>query len=448
VKIKNSGMQKIDADLAFRYSDEKGVPVDFQREVAQELGLKIDEAGFEKFLKEQKERSRAKSKISKDIFAAPAGLARKKDEEWDEASKQKIRANHTATHLLHAALRRVLGEHAAQSGSLVYPQRLRFDFTHPKKTEKDEIAKIEELVNENIIAAQEVAKDIMSIDEARKSGAIALFGEKYADQVTVRTIGGFSKELCGGDHVKNTKEIRIFKVTQESSVSAGTRRIEAVTGDAVYEWILAQKENLRTRIADTLKTLDPGSELNKASAQKLQDMDKLISSKNKETVAYADIQKWETLEAEAVGLIERINAEKKKLQKAQSKENERALGPLAEQLTKNAKKTADVNIISGIVQNKDMAALRVLSDSIIKKTPSCVVLLGSGTAEKVNLVLAVSQDLIKKGLSSQELIKPIAACVGGSGGGRPEFAQAGGKEVSKLKEAITMIDNLIKEKLA
>ncbi|MDD5449726.1 MAG: alanine--tRNA ligase [Candidatus Omnitrophica bacterium] len=425
--IKKGGSKKVPGEIIFRYSDEKGVPFDFQQEIAQELGLNLDIEGFKSFLESQKKRSRAKSKISKEIFAAPAGLARK-EEEWDEASKLKIRINHTATHLLHSALRKVLGEHVWQSGSLVYPERLRFDFSHPKKLDKAEIIKVEELVNKAILEKFEVKREVMKVEEAKRRGAIALFGEKYGEEAIVRTIGDFSKELCGGDHINNTGAIRVFKIIQESSIAAGTRRIEAVTGDEVYEWLAGQIDTYRKKIT-------------------IPEIDNWFGQKSAKTLVYDDIREWHELEDKISGLIAAKETEEKNKERELARKRKAEGGRLADDLVKKAKNINGVNVIAAAANDLDAASLRKLADSLLSKMPDSVILLASGFGGKAAIVLAVNKTLADKGLDARELIKPIAAGVGGSGGGRPDLAQAGGKDTAGIQEALGLIYNLIQERI-
>lgn len=434
--IKAGGAKVVPGEIIFRYSDEKGVPFDFQKEIAQELGLGLDTDGFDRLMAEQKNRARAKSKISKEIFAAPAGLAKKADRDWSDEEKLKIRANHTATHLLHAALRSVLGEHVWQSGSLVYPDRLRFDFSHPKKVEKAEVEKVEELVNREIAAGHEVKREVMKLSEAKRSGAIALFGEKYEDEVVVRSIGGFSKELCGGDHIDNTKNIKIFKIMQEASIAAGTRRIEAITGDEVYDWLAGQVEKF--------KALVKGA---KDAEHKISEIDGWLKTRARSNLTYTDLKKWYTFESQLMGIIDDINAAKKKTAKAEAKQAEEAGSELIDELIKGAREIKGIKVAARLEKNMSPVILRKIGDKIIEKFPASVVLLASAGEDKANLILAVGKDAVKKGLSAQELIKPLAAAITGSGGGRPEFAQAGAKDASKIKEALEMIYKLVEEKL-
>jgi alanyl-tRNA synthetase len=453
IAIKNDGRAKIPGEVIFRYSDEKGVPLDLQLEIAQELNVELDMNGFNEFLKGQRERSRAKSKISKEIFAAPSGLLRK-EKEWDEASKTKIRINHTATHLLHSALRKVLGEHVWQSGSLVYPERLRFDFTHPKKMEDSEIQKVEELVNKNIVLGHEVTKRTMTLEDAKREGAIALFGEKYAQEVTVRNIGDFSKELCSGDHIDNTKKIGVFKITQETSISAGTRRIEAITGDEVYEWLAAQTKKIKAKVTSGLNEIEGRAIAEKTDMDvslkakaKILELDEWFTPKSTENINYDDLKQWAAINAELSQIIEDINGVTRKMGKEREKQKEEAAGELIDALIKNSKTVKGVTIISSMIKDADASGLRKIVDKIIHKAPNAVILLGSDYDQKVSLVLAAGKEIVKKGISAQELIKPIASCVGGSGGGRPDLAQAGGRDVARINEALGLIYKLVEERV-
>jgi alanyl-tRNA synthetase len=425
--VKAGGAKVVPGAVVFRYSDEKGVPFDFQREIAQEMGLGLDMDGFDRLMEEQKNRARAKSKISKEIFAAPAGLARKADEEWSEEEKLRIRANHTATHLLHAALRKVLGAHVWQSGSLVYPDRLRFDFSHPKKLEAAEIQKIEELVNNQIAAGHEVKREVMKLADAKQSGAIALFGEKYEDEVVVRTIGDFSKELCGGDHIDNTKNIGVFKILQEGSIAAGTRRIEAITGPEAYKWLTAQAEKFKA-------VMKP-------------ETDGWLKTKSSSNFTYADLKKWYGLETELSGLIEELSAAKKKMAKEETRQAEAAAGKLVDELLKNSREIKGVRVAAHLEKDIEPVVLRKIGEGVIQKDPAAIALVAGTSGDKTNRVLAAGRDAVKKGLNARELIKPLAAVIGGSGGGRPEFAQAGGEDASRIKEALEMIYKLVEEKL-
>jgi len=299
--------------------------------------------------------------------------------------KEKIAANHTATHLLHSALRQVLGEHVHQSGSHVDEKRLRFDFTHTHKLSDREIERIEGLVNEKIKQSESVKKDMKSRKDAEKEGAIALFGEKYGETVMVVSIGDYSKELCGGTHIENTKEIGLFKIARESSIAAGIRRIEAVTGENAKLWMDDQKNRAR-------------------------EMEKSKKKKEEEKLLY-----------------------RQKMKEAQT---------MSDEILSKAKDINGVKVILEEIKDADLNLLRKLSDSIKAKNKSTFIVLASKRDDKAICVLSISEDLVKKGMDSGTMIKEIAALIGGSGGGRKEFAQAGGKNVSKIKEALAKAEEL------
>ena len=308
----------------------------------------------------------------------------------ESEQKKNIARNHTATHLLHSALRSVLGEHVHQAGSLVAEDRLRFDFTHMKKLSDREIEKIEEIVNGYIQKGVHLAKEEKTLDEAKKEGAIALFGEKYADKVRVVTAGDFSKEVCGGTHVNNTKEIEFFKIIRESSVASGVRRIEAVTSQYAKRWIEEDKKR-------------------KAKSEKLE--------KEKE--------------------------EKKKREKETLKE----AGKNTDEIIKKGKAVGGVNVITETIEGANMGILRNLADRIKSKEKSLFLTLAGSEKNRVNIVLSITKDLVLRGLDASLIIKEIVKIVEGSGGGRPDFAQAGGKRPDKLAEAMKYAEKLAGEKI-
>ncbi|MBO8129690.1 MAG: alanine--tRNA ligase [Peptococcaceae bacterium] len=303
--------------------------------------------------------------------------------------------NHTATHIIHKVLRDVLGEHVRQAGSLVTPDRLRFDFTHFKPVSKAELARIEERANEIILSNYPVRAFITSYSEAKQMGAIALFGEKYGHKVRVVEIDNWSRELCGGTHVSSTAEIALLKITSEGSVGAGTRRIEALTGPAALEY-LSQRSDQVTQVANLLKSTE--NEI----VPRLESM----------------INNVKHLSSEVEKLKDRLQAFEVK------------------ELINNARTYDGVNILVAPVKASDMSELRGLVDLLRDKLGSSVIILGSANADKVSLVAAVSKDLTSKGLHAGKIIKNVAAVVGGGGGGRPEMAQAGGKDPARLHEAL------------
>ncbi|MBC8059376.1 MAG: alanine--tRNA ligase [Clostridiaceae bacterium] len=320
----------------------------------------------------------------------------------DERKRKNICKNHTATHMLQEALRKVLGEHVHQSGSFVDEERLRFDFNHFAALTEEELKAIEDMVNEKVMDVDSVITEVMSIDEAKQSGAMALFNEKYSDNVRVVKVGDFSKELCGGTHVRNSGEIGLFKVISETGVAAGVRRIEAVTGFNALS-LVNEKYKLMKNIEASLKSSEKEI-LNKIQLQ-------IIELKEKE---------------------KEVSILKAKL--ASGSEDE---------LLKSIVNVKGVNLISGQVSNVDANSLRDLADKLRSKLGSGLVVLGSTTEGKVSLVAMASKDAIEKGVHCGKIIKDIAAITGGGGGGRPDMAQAGGKIPEKLKEAIEKVIELV-----
>ncbi|MNS19473.1 Alanine--tRNA ligase [compost metagenome] len=320
----------------------------------------------------------------------------------DRGLRSDIIKNHTATHLLHKALKETLGEHVNQAGSLVEPGRLRFDFSHLGSITPEELAAIEQRVNEQIWNSLDVIIELKPIDEAKAMGAMALFGEKYGDVVRVVQVGGYSLELCGGCHVKNTSQIGLFKLISESGIGSGVRRIEAVTGRQAYEYMDGQLDVLK-QAASLLKS------------------------------HVGEVPKR----------IEALHQQVKDL----SRENESLQGKLsgieAGALTGQVKTVGNTQLLSVQVQANSMDALRTLADELKLKLPEAVLVLGAAVEDKVNFVVAVPQHEVKRGLHAGKLVKELAALCGGGGGGRPDMAQAGGKDASKLDEALKLSEQLI-----
>ncbi|MGO4108102.1 alanine--tRNA ligase [Paenibacillus sp. YAF4_2] len=316
--------------------------------------------------------------------------------------REDVIKNHTATHLLHKALKEVLGDHVNQAGSLVQADRLRFDFSHFGSITPEELTEIERKVNEQIWLATPVVIESKAIADAKAMGAMALFGEKYGDIVRVVQVGSYSIELCGGCHVANTSQIGLFKLISESGIGSGVRRIEAVTGRHAYSFMEGQLDLLK-----------------QASA--------LLKSNNN------DVPKR----------IEALFAQVKEL----GRENESLQAKLsrieAGSLEQNAKTVGDVTVLSAKVSAPTMDALRGIADELKLKLPSAIIILGAVQEDKVNLVAAVSADLVKKGFHAGKIVKEAAAHCGGSGGGRPDMAQAGGKDASKLVEALKLAEELV-----
>ncbi|MEG6616071.1 alanine--tRNA ligase [Peptococcaceae bacterium 1198_IL3148] len=317
-----------------------------------------------------------------------------------------IMRNHSATHLLHKALKVVLGEHVNQAGSLVEPDRLRFDFTHYAAVSAEELKQIETLVNNAILNNLAVEVTETSLANAKTMGAMALFGEKYGQKVRVVKMGDFSLELCGGTHVHSTSEIGLFKVLSESSVGAGLRRIEAVTGLGVLKY-LASKEQQLDQIAAAVKATP------QETLKKIKDLQ----------------QRLKDTECE----LEAIRA---KLSQQQ-----------ASDLTEQVKDVKGVKVLAAVVTVADIDGLRDMADVLRDKLRSGVVVLGADIGGKASLIVAATKDMLNKGVHAGKIIKEIAQVVGGGGGGRPDMAQAGGKDPSKLQEAIDKCYRVVEEQL-
>ena len=496
-EVKDAKGDTLDGKIIFKLYDTFGFPVELTEEVAEDEGLKVDHAGFETEMEAQRERARsARSKETSmgvqsalltdikveskfvgytelthdselfviiqgdalvneasagtaelifaetpfyaemggqiadrgyvkntagevvanvvDVKKAPNGQFLHKVEvlaplaegqiyqlQVDERMRTRILKNHTATHLLHRALKDVLGEHANQAGSLVAPGHLRFDFTHFGQVTSEELARMEAIVNEKIWEAIPVVTIETDIDTAKNMGAMALFGEKYGKEVRVVNIGDYSIELCGGTHVANTEDIGIFKIVSESGIGAGVRRIEAVTSKEAYQ-LLQEEERQLKEIATLVK-----------------------SPQIKEVVT-----KTEQLQQQLRDL---------------QKENEQLAGKLANQqagdIFKDVKDINGVRYIAAQVNVKDMNQLRQLADQWKQKELSDVLVLATAQDEKVSLLAAMTKDMNGKGLKAGDLIKAIAPKVGGGGGGRPDMAQAGGKNPAGIADALAEVEN-------
>ncbi len=323
----------------------------------------------------------------------------------DAERRDAIRRNHTATHLLHAALRKTLGTHVKQAGSLVAPDRLRFDFTHYAALDEQDLLDIEDLVNEHILKNEVVATEEKDLDSAVAGGAMALFGEKYADKVRVLSINDFSKELCGGTHVSRTGDIGLFKIVSESSVAAGTRRIEAVTGEGVLKYLRQASETLAL-LADTLHA-----------------------------------KPEELLQA-----VEKLSDSEKKLRKELEAQQMKRATSQASDLVKEAREVKGVRVVAARVEVTDRSAMRQMVDDLRAKLQSGVIVLGSVSDDKVSLVAAVTKDLTNK-LDAGKIVKQAAAIVEGSGGGRKDLAEAGGKNPARLDESLQAVPSIIEAML-
>ncbi len=494
--VLGGGKQVLDGDVAFKLSDTYGFPIDLTADVCRERNVTVDIAGFEAALDVQRKQSKAAGsfkmttglaydgeascfhgylessragkvlalykgseqvqtlengdegvvvldhtpfyaesggqagdvgviagrgvfnvtdtqKVKADVFGHQgqivSGALSVGDEitaSIDIAKRQASQRNHSATHLLHAALREVLGTHVEQKGSLVNAERTRFDFSQPKALTVDEIAKIESLVNHVIMANEEAQIRLMSYDDAIKFGAMALFGEKYGDEVRVLKMGDFSTELCGGTHVNRTGDIGLFKIVAESGIAAGVRRIEAITGNAALAAVQAQDAELKT--ASSLVGAHPGELLSKL--EKLQ----------------ADLK---ATQKEITGL-----------------KGQMAFGQLDQLMSVGLRSINGVKSIGSIVEGVDPATLREMSNKLMDRLVSGIALLACVSEGKVSLIARVSSDLTSK-VKAGELINVAALLVGGKGGGRPDLAQAGGTDPTKLEEAMQAAATWLEGKL-
>jgi len=324
-------------------------------------------------------------------------------------SRNKISRNHTATHLLHWALRQVLGEHVRQSGSYVAEDHFRFDFTHMSGMNTEEIERIEHLVNGKIMESYPVKCFVTSYEFAKESGAMALFGEKYSDFVRVVEIDGFSRELCGGTHVGNTSEIGVIKILNEGSIGANLRRIEAVTSQKALEHIYKEEKSLKEIV-------------------------KLVKADTEDVV-------------ERIGnIVKQIKLQESKLESMKA----RLMTYDLDGIIKSAKKLDGLNVIIEKVEAQDLDDLRKYVDLIRDKLNNAIIVLAASSGKKALLVSAASQDAIKTGFHAGNILKEIAPIVGGGGGGRPELAQAGGKNPEKIQDALDKarkeIQRIYKEK--
>ena len=328
------------------------------------------------------------------------------DAQVDGERRTAIALNHSATHLLHAALRRVLGKHVQQKGSLVAPDRLRFDFSHTQPVSADEQRTIEEMVNAAIRRNEPAETKVMALDEAVAAGAMSLFGEKYESDVRVLSIGDFSMELCGGTHVERAGDIGFFKIISESGVAAGVRRIEAVTGQAAFEWV-ARADRVLRDVAAMLK----GSR---------EDVDEKVRE-----------------------LVERSRRLEKELQQLKSKVATGQGGDLSSQ----AKDVGGVKVLTAQIEGADASALRGAVDQLKGRLGSSVIVLASVKDGKIVLVAGVSADLLAR-FKAGDVVGSVAAKVGGKGGGRADFAQAGGTQPENLSAALAGVESLVRSQLA
>ncbi|KUK11068.1 MAG: Alanine--tRNA ligase [Clostridia bacterium 41_269] len=504
-KTKKNKSQVIDGADAFMLYDTYGFPFDLMADIAEEHGLKVDRDGFEEAMEEQRRRAKAAYDENNEVFwdlrayaellsdykptdfvgydhntleteiigiimekslvqsaqkgeevgillpetpfyaesggqvgdtgvlKTESGIIKVRDtrklpdskvvhmgivEEGTVYMGQKVEAiidavrrkdtarNHTATHLLHKALREVLGEHVQQRGSLVAPDRLRFDFSHMHPLTPDELDEIERRVNEKIIENLKVDTFITSYKDALNLGAVALFGEKYSEEVRVVSVEGYTRELCGGTHVRNTSEICSFKIISESGIGSGLRRIEAVTGKKAYEEF-KNKEQILNLLSSLMKTSsDKVVDRTRQLLNEIKDMERQLES------LQAKLAKYE-----------------------------------AERLINEAVNVDGVKLLAAEVEAKDMDALRSTADILRGKLGSGVVVLGAVVDDKVNFVAMATKDVVEKGVHAGKLVGNIAKIAQGGGGGRPDMAQAGGKDPSRTREALNAAKEILKAQL-
>ncbi|HAU5140737.1 TPA: alanine--tRNA ligase, partial [Clostridioides difficile] len=314
----------------------------------------------------------------------------------DRETRMSAARNHSATHLLHKALREVLGEHVNQAGSLVTPERLRFDITHFEAISNEELKVIEEKVNNVILSSLDIKCDIMNIKEAKEKGATALFGEKYGDEVRVVSMGDYSTELCGGTHLTNTSQVGMFKILSEGGVAAGVRRIEAITGKAVYEYLKERDGiisevcvNLKSKEDNLIQRISSLLEENKNLSKELHDMKAKMSLQSVDSIFDSKVE---------------VNG---------------------------------VNLITNKFEGMDMDTLRETADNLRDKLGSGVVVLANVVDDKVNFVVTATKDVLDKGIHSGNIVREVAKIAGGKGGGRPNMAQAGASDVSKVDQALS-----------
>ena len=321
----------------------------------------------------------------------------------DREKRTLILKNHTATHLMHRALKDVLGDHVAQAGSYVGPDRLRFDFSHFGPATKEELAQVERAVNEKIWEDIEVVIQEMDIDSAKAMGAMALFGEKYGDVVRVVAVSDYSIELCGGLHVSRSSEIGFFKIVSEAGIGAGTRRIEAVTGKAAYEAV-KEEEAVLAEAAALLKA-NP------------KDVAKRVAS---------------------------LQADYKELQRENESLSQKMANAQAGAVLDAAQKIGDVTVLATRVDAKDNNQLRQMMDDLKGKMEKAVIVLGAASDDKVMLCAGVTKDIVGGNYHAGNIVKSVAEQCGGKGGGRPDMAMAGAKEASKLEDALNSVYDYVK----
>lgn len=404
------GLFKGEEQVSTLEEGQKGIIVLNETPFYGESGGQVGDTGLiegKKFRAQVMDTQRSKNDIIFQLVEVKDGEIKKGEKLFakvDEKRRKDIARNHSATHLLHKALKDVLGEHVNQAGSLVLPDRLRFDFTHYEGVGKKDLEKIEKLVNEKILEELDVLVTETSIEEAMEKGVIALFDGKYKDKVRVIEMDSYSQELCGGTHVNNTSNIGLFKIVNESSVASGVRRIEAITGRKAYRYLKELEEEIDC-ISSILKS----------------NKDNLIDK--------------------VKGMTEEIKEGEKEIESLKSK---MALS-VADDILKQKRQVSGVDFVIYKAENMDMNDLRSLGDEIKNHIQSGVIVLASVYGNKVFFVSIVTDDLIDRGLHAGNIIREVAKVTGGGGGGRPDMAQAGGKDSNKVSKALELVENLIEK---
>ena len=317
-----------------------------------------------------------------------------------------ISRNHSTTHLLHKALKETLGAHVAQAGSLVTPERLRFDFSHFEAMTKEQLKEVEVRVNDAILEALDINIQELNIEDAKKLGATAQFGEKYGEVVRVVSMGDYSVEFCGGCHLKNTAEAGLFKIISEGGVAAGVRRIEAVTGKGVMEYI-DEKEGIIVESAKALKTTE-------------HDLSKKAESL---------MEEFKSLQKEIESLKAKAAAEK------------------AGDIMSSIKNCGAVELLAAQLDGSPVDSLKTMADDIKAKVENSVIVFAANTDGKITFVAMASKGALGKGVHAGKIIKEVTAICGGSGGGKPDMAQGGGKDASKIEEALAKVEEIVKAQI-
>ncbi|NLX76598.1 MAG: alanine--tRNA ligase [Clostridiaceae bacterium] len=504
-ELKQQGKEVISGEMVFKLHDTYGFPIDLTREIAQENRMKIDEAGFHEEMKKQKEKAREAhfrkegSAWEKDLFTGEnkyftteftgyteyeteavvkfivldgklvdnaqmgdeaaivldrtpfyaesggqvgdtgvitgenfkmtvtdckktsdgkylhvgkieSGMVQLQDRviaKIDLPRRKSTARNHTTTHMLHKALRNVLGDHVQQAGSLVAPDRLRFDFTHFSALTKEQIEAVEQEVNDIILSNYPVKTTEMTLEEAKKQGVTALFGEKYGDIVRVVAVGDYSMELCGGTHISSSGEAGLIKIISENGIASGVRRIEALTGTGALSWY-KEKESILKEVAEIVKSSPE----------------------------------------DAPSKVAHMAEELKNLQKELNSLKEKMLSQSVDSYIGKAEDISGIKVLAARMDQLDMSALRNMTDTLKSKLGPSVIVLASANDGKVSLVVSATKDAVGKGVHCGKIISEAAKAAGGGGGGRPDMAQAGGKDVNGIDKAISIALEKIREQLA